>query len=504
MEPFLSGGQPAARGLEALVVPGPGGACQVRRTRAGNRILLMTARTKFPVAVASTSGPSGQHHGHGGYRASPTALLAAAVVVATPGWLQRPGFLPRVHGAMPPGGLLLAVDRGETSTHPYVQRLLTRACTGAVGANMEGDLTSGDGCASDGQGVACAAAAEIGVWNEPELLQTLWTAGFDHGEVVCREHLCRNGAVGEPPAALVLALKNPLPPVHVMTSAISSPQRSKKHPKQSSQQCVDGPAAAPRTSFPPPNPFLLQQRQADQHILRPVLVSECRRYFDPAPSYLTDGTFPSMLAQQEGEALCTQVLARRLGFFTSSLRQFRRYDAAARALSRLPPRATRHLITDQATLCVGDRSTELDQPRPPHSPKVAVGIEDGGNKATRKQSPSSPSSSLSAAGGGAGGETESEWAVLCEVLEGLKPWKKGPLRIFGVDIDAEWRSDWKWDRIRPYLAGNDSLRDKAVADIGCANGYFRFRMLEEKPRIVVGIDPNLKVTNEPPCCNVPP
>ena len=49
-------------------------------------------------------------------------------------------------------------------------------------------------------------------------------------------------------------------------------------------------------------------------------------------------------------------------------------------------------------------------------------------------------------------------------------------RLFGVDIDTEWRSDWKWDRIEPHLGV--SLEGKVVADIGCANGYFMFRMLE--------------------------
>jgi tRNA (mo5U34)-methyltransferase len=31
-----------------------------------------------------------------------------------------------------------------------------------------------------------------------------------------------------------------------------------------------------------------------------------------------------------------------------------------------------------------------------------------------------------------------------------------------------------------------------VADVGCANGYFMYRMLEHNPKMVVGIDPNLK------------
>jgi tRNA (mo5U34)-methyltransferase len=74
-------------------------------------------------------------------------------------------------------------------------------------------------------------------------------------------------------------------------------------------------------------------------------------------------------------------------------------------------------------------------------------------------------------------------------LEKLKPWKKGPLQLFDVDIDTEWRSDWKWDRLEPHLP---SLEGKNIADLGCANGYFMFRMLPHKPNLVVGIDPNMK------------
>ena len=35
-------------------------------------------------------------------------------------------------------------------------------------------------------------------------------------------------------------------------------------------------------------------------------------------------------------------------------------------------------------------------------------------------------------------------------LEALKPWRKGPLKIGKTIIDAEWRSDWKWKRIKPW------------------------------------------------------
>jgi len=35
-----------------------------------------------------------------------------------------------------------------------------------------------------------------------------------------------------------------------------------------------------------------------------------------------------------------------------------------------------------------------------------------------------------------------------------------------------------------------NLKDKIVADIGCNNGYYMFKMLEQKPKKVVGFDPS--------------
>jgi tRNA (mo5U34)-methyltransferase len=70
-------------------------------------------------------------------------------------------------------------------------------------------------------------------------------------------------------------------------------------------------------------------------------------------------------------------------------------------------------------------------------------------------------------------------------LRGLKPWRKGPYQLFGIDIDTEWRSDLKWQRIESHL----DLNGKTVLDVGCANGYFGWRMLGAGANTVVGIDP---------------
>ncbi len=71
-------------------------------------------------------------------------------------------------------------------------------------------------------------------------------------------------------------------------------------------------------------------------------------------------------------------------------------------------------------------------------------------------------------------------------LEELRPWKKGPFSLFGIDIDAEWRSDLKWNRLADAVG---SLEGQLVADIGCHNGYFMYRMLAHGARAVVGFEP---------------
>ncbi len=69
----------------------------------------------------------------------------------------------------------------------------------------------------------------------------------------------------------------------------------------------------------------------------------------------------------------------------------------------------------------------------------------------------------------------------------LRPWRKGPFDLFGTFIDSEWKSYIKYNLLEPHF----DLKDKCVADIGCNNGYYLFRMLEQKPKKLVGFDPSI-------------
>ena len=106
----------------------------------------------------------------------------------------------------------------------------------------------------------------------------------------------------------------------------------------------------------------------------------------------------------------------------------------------------------------------------------------------------------------------SEQERLRDALQALHPWRKGPFSLFGVRIDAEWRSDLKWRRIASHLAGirhqlpaTDAdalatevgdgcrldLKGSRILDIGCGNGYYGWRMLGAGAALVIGIDPSV-------------
>lgn len=79
-----------------------------------------------------------------------------------------------------------------------------------------------------------------------------------------------------------------------------------------------------------------------------------------------------------------------------------------------------------------------------------------------------------------------EHELILNAAKKLIPWRKGPFNLFGLEIDSEWQSNIKYNLIRPHF----NLKDKVVADIGCNNGYYMFRMLEDKPKRLIGFDPS--------------
>jgi tRNA (mo5U34)-methyltransferase len=81
-------------------------------------------------------------------------------------------------------------------------------------------------------------------------------------------------------------------------------------------------------------------------------------------------------------------------------------------------------------------------------------------------------------------EEEAEQIRKCAWL--MKPWRKGPFGINTLFIDSEWQSQIKYNLLEPHF----DLEGKVVGDIGCNNGYYLFRMLEQKPEKLIGFDPS--------------
>ena len=81
--------------------------------------------------------------------------------------------------------------------------------------------------------------------------------------------------------------------------------------------------------------------------------------------------------------------------------------------------------------------------------------------------------------------------ALKTALQGLHPWRKGPFSLFDINIDTEWRSDWKWDRLKHHI---DPLANRTVLDVGCGSGYHCWRMAGENAKLVIGLEPMLVYT----------
>ena len=83
---------------------------------------------------------------------------------------------------------------------------------------------------------------------------------------------------------------------------------------------------------------------------------------------------------------------------------------------------------------------------------------------------------------------QSTLALIEQSLQQLIPWRKGPFSVFGIDIDSEWQSNLKWERLVDHIA---PLAGKTVLDVGCGNGYYSLQMAAAGARLVIGLEPHI-------------
>ena len=75
---------------------------------------------------------------------------------------------------------------------------------------------------------------------------------------------------------------------------------------------------------------------------------------------------------------------------------------------------------------------------------------------------------------------------ILKTAKAMMPWRKGPFSICNIFIDSEWKSNIKYNLLKKHF----NLKNKKIADIGCNNGYYLFRMQEDNPKKLVGFDPS--------------
>lgn len=88
------------------------------------------------------------------------------------------------------------------------------------------------------------------------------------------------------------------------------------------------------------------------------------------------------------------------------------------------------------------------------------------------------------------GNCDWDYDQLMVALKAFCPWRKGPFQFLNVNIDTEWDSLLKWQRVAKALTAADTdLRNKNVLDIGCGNGAFFWPMLQAEAKSITGVEP---------------
>jgi tRNA (mo5U34)-methyltransferase len=79
-----------------------------------------------------------------------------------------------------------------------------------------------------------------------------------------------------------------------------------------------------------------------------------------------------------------------------------------------------------------------------------------------------------------------EYEGLKDICRSLISWRTGPYQLGEFALDTEWRSHMKWRRVSPMIPQRSGMR---IADVGCSNGYFLYKLSTLHPEIAIGFDP---------------
>jgi len=77
-------------------------------------------------------------------------------------------------------------------------------------------------------------------------------------------------------------------------------------------------------------------------------------------------------------------------------------------------------------------------------------------------------------------------APLRDLCRSLISWRTGPFQLGDFVLDTEWQSHMKWGRVAPMIPQKSGLR---IADVGCGNGYFLYKLATLDPELAIGFDP---------------